>query len=109
MNWEKLAQNRIEEAIAQGEFEDLPGRGQPLDLTDYFSRPPAERAGVSLLKNAGVLPLEMELLKRITSLEAALEVCDKAVERRRLQEELQEYRVGYAMAMERRKKRERPE
>jgi len=109
MNWEKLAQNRIEEAIAAGEFEDLPGRGQPLDLTDYFSRPPAERAGVSLLKNAGVLPPEMELLKRIASLEAALEVCDKAVERRRLQEELQEYRVAYAMAMERRKKRERPE
>ena len=106
MNWEKLAQNRIEEAIASGEFEDLPGRGRPLDLTDYFSRPPAERAGASLLKNAGVLPPEMELLKRIAVIEAALETCGEEGERGRLNAELEELRVSYAMAMERRKKRE---
>jgi len=60
MSWEKLAGHRIAEAIAQGEFGDLPGRGQPIDLADYFALSPTERAGVALLKNAGVLPPEIE-------------------------------------------------
>jgi hypothetical protein len=108
MSWEKLAQNRIEEAIASGEFDDLPGRGKPLDLTDYFSRPPAERAGASLLKNAGVLPPEMELRKRMVEIEAALEMHPEDLERVRLQAELQELQVSHALATERRRKRESP-
>ena len=106
MSWEKLAHHRIEEAIAAGEFDDLPGPGQPLDLAEYFSRPPTERAGVSLLKNAGVLPPEMELLKAIGRLEEALHECADSQRHSRLQTELQETRVAFAMAMERRKRRE---
>ena len=108
MSWEKLAHNRIEEAIAAGEFEDLPGRGQPLDLTEYFSRPSAERAGVSLLKNAGVLPPELELRKRMVEIEAALEMHPEDPERVRLQTELQELQVSHALLMERRRNRESP-
>jgi hypothetical protein len=103
MSWEKLAQNRIEEALAAGEFDDLPGRGKPLDLTEYFSRTPEERAGVSLLKNAGVLPPELELLKLAASLEDALARSQDAGQRARLNAELQEHRVAFAMAMERRR------
>ena len=106
MNWQKLVEERIGEAFAQGEFDDLPGRGQPLDLTDYFALPAAERAGVQVLKNAKVLPPEMELLKKIAGLEAALAACQGAAQRRRMETELQEKRVGFAMAMERRKRRE---
>src|SRR5688572_17236594 len=104
MNWEKLAQNRIEEAIAAGEFENLPGRGQPLDLTDYFSRPSAERAGVSLLQNAGVLPPEIELLQLAANVEKALTRCTDPAQQARLNAELQEHRVAFAMAMERRRR-----
>ncbi len=106
MSWEKLAHHRIEEAIAAGEFDDLPGRGQPLDLAEYFSRPAAERAGASLLKNAGVLPPEMETLKSIARIEGMLAACTAPDRQRRLREELQELRVGFAMAMERRRRRE---
>ena len=106
MNWLKLAENRIDEAIALGEFDDLPGHGQPLDLTEYFSRPASERMGVNLLKNAGVVPTEVELLKQIAALEEALAECGDAAKRERLNAELQERRVALALAMERRKKRE---
>jgi hypothetical protein len=106
MSWEKLAQNRIEEAIAAGEFDDLPGKGKPLDLAEYFALSPTERAGEAVLKNAGVLPPEMELLRKIAALEAALASADRADERGRLQAELQEQRVVFALAMELRKKRE---
>jgi hypothetical protein len=104
MSWEKLAQNRIEEAISSGKFDDLPGRGQPLDLTDYFSHSPAERAGVSLLKNAGVLPPEMELLKLAARAEEALARCTDPAQRARLNAELQEHRVAFALTMERRRR-----
>lgn len=106
MSWEKLAQNRIEEAIAAGEFNDLPGRGLPLSLDEYFALPPAERAGAALLKNASVLPPEMELLKAITALEARIADAPEAGERADLQSELQEKRVAFALAMERRRRRE---
>ena len=106
MSWEKLAHHRIEEAIAAGQFDDLPGYGKPLDLSEYFSRPASERAGASLLKNAGVLPPEMELLKSIGKLEEELSACVDPSRHQRLQTELQEQRVGFAMAMERRKRRE---
>ena len=106
MSWEKLAQNRIDEAIAAGEFEDLPGRGQPLDLAEYFSQPPGERAGAHLLKNANVLPPELELLKAIVALERKLEQSTDPDEQRRLRAELQEQRVAFALALERRGRRE---
>ena len=106
MNWQKLAENRIDEAIALGEFDDLPGRGRPLDLTEYFSQPAAERVGVNLLKNANVVPPEVELLKQIAALEASLAACAEAGKQQRLSAELQEKRVAFALAVERRKRRE---
>lgn len=106
MSWEKLAQNRIEEAIASGEFDDLPGRGQPLDLDAYFALSQTERAGAAMLKNANVLPPEMELLKQIAALEEAHERSSDPAEKARLFTAAQEKRVTFTMAMERRKRRE---
>jgi len=106
MNWQKLAENRIDEAIALGEFDDLPGRGRPLDLTEYFSQPASERMGVNLLKNAGVVPPEVELLKQVAALEEALTGCGDEAKRERLNGELQERQVSLALAIERRGRRE---
>ena len=107
MSWEKLAQNRIEEAIAQGEFDDLPGRGQPLNLDEYFALSPTERAGAALLKNAGVRPPEVELLQAVARCEAAVAATSDPAERARRDAELQEKRVALALALERRRARER--
>ena len=105
MNWTRLAESRIEEAIAQGGFEDLPGRGQPLDLAEYFALPAAERAGAALLRDANVVPPEVELLKSIAKLKVALEHSQEPHLADRLREELQEKRVAFALAMERRRRR----
>lgn len=114
MSWAKLAESRIEEAIANGEFKDLPGHGQPLDLAEYFALSPAERAGAALLKNANVVPPEVQLLNEIASLEEAIQKVDKShtacrshtSQEDRLRNQLQEKRVAFALAMERRRRRE---
>jgi len=49
-----LAERRIEEAIARGEFDDLPGAGRPLELDDLDPLVPEElRLACRILKNAG--------------------------------------------------------
>jgi hypothetical protein len=106
MNWTKLAEDRIAEAIANGEFDNLPGQGKPLDLADYFALPAAERAGTALLKNANVVPPEVQLLKEIAELEKAIVFHSDSPRVARLREQLQEKRVAFSMSMERRRRRE---
>ena len=52
---EIIAERKIEEAIERGEFDDLPGAGQPLDLDDLDPSLPEElRLAYRILKNAGM-------------------------------------------------------
>ena len=69
--WDSWVDTAIREAGERGEFDDLPGRGQPLRLDDNpFA---GDRAlGFRVLKNAGVLPYWMELEKEIGADLAAL-------------------------------------
>src|SRR5687768_3628135 len=105
--WERLAEDRINEAIAAGEFENLPGHGSAIDLTNYFTLPATERIAVSLLKNAQVIPPELELLKEAERLERELSNSTDPAMRRRLQQQIESKRVAFALAMEHRRKRER--
>jgi hypothetical protein len=63
--FEKIAEQRIREAIERGDFDHLELAGKPLDLSDYFNAPPELRAAFHILKNAGVVPEEVELLNSI--------------------------------------------
>lgn len=65
-----IAEQRIAEAIAKGELEDLPGAGRPLELDDDALIPEELRLAYRILKNAGYVPAELEALKEIGELEA---------------------------------------
>ena len=69
---DKLAEQKISEAMANGEFDDLPGQGRPLCLEDDSLVPEELRVGYHLLKNAGYLPSQLCIRKDITSVEALL-------------------------------------
>jgi hypothetical protein len=66
---EQLAERRIAEALARGEFEDLPGAGRPLDLEDDPLVPEELRVSHRILKNAGYTPPELDTLHDISQLE----------------------------------------
>lgn len=57
---DQWAERHINDAQAKGEFDDLPGSGEPLTLDDDSQIPPELRAGYRLLKNSGCLPPELE-------------------------------------------------
>jgi hypothetical protein len=64
-----LAERRIEEAIARGELDDLPGAGRPLELDDDQLIPEDLRLAYRILKNAGYVPPEVQSLNEIAALE----------------------------------------
>jgi hypothetical protein len=70
--FDKVAEERIREAMERGEFDDLEGKGKPLKLEDDSKLPEDLRLGYKILKNADCLPPELELRKEIRTTEALL-------------------------------------
>lgn len=95
----------IEEALARGEFDNLPGAGRPLDLSAYFDTPEEVRLAYSILKNAEVLPREAKLLKDVSALKEELATCSNASRRKKLHREIENRLLSYHTLIERRKGR----
>ena len=68
MTFDRIVEALIKEAMERGEFEYLPGNGKPVGLTEYFETPEEVRLAHSMLKNAGMAPREVDLLKEIAEL-----------------------------------------
>lgn len=50
-----IAERKIEEAMAEGVFDNLPGLGKPLHMEDLSLMPPDMRMAYTILKNSGCL------------------------------------------------------
>jgi hypothetical protein len=87
--FQRIAEQRILEAQRNGAFDDLPGKGKPLELEDLSWVPDELRVGYHVLKNANVLPPEAELLKDIHTLEDLLKHIEDEGERRALAKSIQ--------------------
>ena len=87
--FQRLAEQRILEAQRNGEFDNLPGKGKPLELEDLSWVPQDLRIGYKVLKNAHVLPPEAELLKDIRTLEDLLKHVEDEGERKALAKSIQ--------------------
>jgi hypothetical protein len=70
--YQKIAEERIRQAQAQGEFDRLPGMGKPLVLEDDSREPEDLRLAYRILKNADCLPPELQLRKEIRQMEDLL-------------------------------------
>src|SRR6058998_107776 len=87
--FQRIAEQRILEAQRKGEFDNLPGKGKPLELEDLSWVPEELRIGYHVLKNAHVLPPEAELLKDIHTLEDLLKHIEDEDERKALAKSIQ--------------------
>jgi hypothetical protein len=83
-----IAEEKIREAMARGEFDNLSGAGKPLALEDDSMVPEDLRVSYEILKNAGCLPPELELRREIVTLKGLLSAVEEEGEKRRRLKEL---------------------
>lgn len=97
MSFDRNVEAVIQEAMARGEFENLAGQGKPVDLTEYFNTPEDVRVAGAMLKNAGMLPVELELLQEIMVLQelviSATEEAQKAKYRKILADKQLQFNI----------------
>lgn len=72
----KIAEERIKQAILEGVFDDLPNKGMPIDLEDLSLVPEDLRMAYKILKNAGMIPPELEDRKEIVHLRDLIKTID---------------------------------
>lgn len=107
MNLDKLVEEAIKQAQERGEFDNLPGKGKPIDLTEYFEMPEDVRVAQTMLKNAGMKSHEVELLKEIAELRQVLLKVVNEKKKQEIQKQIQEKQIEFSLMLERQKRRER--
>jgi len=90
MSIEKSIEEKIQQGIAAGEFDNLKGAGKPLNLDDYFTTPEDVRMGFSILKSNDFVPEEVEILKEISRLREKIKSGTKPEEKQKLTKTLNE-------------------
>jgi DnaJ-like protein len=100
MSFDRIVEAIIREAMERGEFEDLPGKGRPIDLTAYFDTPEEVRMAHSLLKNAGMAPREVDLLKEIAQLKQILAAPIDEKKKQEIQKQIEKKQVEFNLMME---------
>jgi len=92
----------LAESELSGELQAAPSYGKPLNFGDGYDETPAElRMGMKVLKDAGVVPPEVELMRCIATLEerAAAEGSPEAAAA--LRREAADLRLALQMRLER--------
>ncbi|USK34382.1 DUF1992 domain-containing protein [Bacillus sp. F19] len=85
-----LSEDKIKQAIKDGEFKQLPGMGKPLELEDLSHIPPELRMSYKMMKNANMMDEDIELKKVIHTLEQLIAQCPDEMEKEKLQVQLNE-------------------
>ena len=104
MSFDKLVEEMIKKAQERGEFDNLPGKGKPIDLTEYFEMPEDVRVAQSVLKNAGMKSREVDLLKEIAELRQTLAKVVNEKKKQEIQKQIQEKQIEFSLMVERRGK-----
>ena len=77
----KIAERRIIEAIENGEFDNLEGKGRPIKFEDETFIPDDLRMAYKFLKNAGCMPPELEIRNEIVNMCSLINTIDDDKER----------------------------
>jgi hypothetical protein len=104
MSIEKFIDEQVRRAIEAGEFDNLPGKGKPIDLRAYFETPEDLRLAYSILKSNNFVPEEVELLKEIEALKTRLASSSNDEQKDRIKKEITDKTYTFNMLIEKRKR-----
>lgn len=96
-----IAENKIREAMENGDFDNLLGRGKPLVFDDSHL-PPEIRVMNKVLTNAGLTPVEVALQKEIRELKEELKTASTQTKKDVLMQKILDNRLNVDVLMERR-------
>jgi hypothetical protein len=92
----------LAESLKNGELKSAPSFGRPLDLGDGYAATPTElRMPFKVLKDAGVVPPEIEVMHQLAALRAELEGCEDEARARALRQRIAELQQHLALRLER--------
>ncbi len=107
MSFDRIVEAIIKEAMERGEFDNLPGKGKPIDLTEYFETPEDVRLANSVLKNAGMTSREVDLLKEIAELKQILAGILDEKKKQDIEQQIRQKQVEFSLMLERQKRQRR--
>jgi Domain of unknown function (DUF1992) len=98
-----IAEDKIKKAIEEGEFDNLPGQGKPLNLEDLSHIPEELRIAYKVLKNSKMLNDVETLKKEVSSIEDLIVACEDLQEKEVLKQKKQERLLRIENLMKKRK------
>jgi hypothetical protein len=101
MRFSALTERQILKAQAEGQFDNLKGRGKPLDTTGDSS---ADAVGFRIMAEAGALPREIELRKALERQAALLRATTDAQARKLVTKKLAELQLRLDIEQEARRR-----
>jgi hypothetical protein len=75
-SFSRIAEQRIREALENGEFDNLKGQGKPIIFEDETWIPEDLRMAYRFLKNAGCIPPELEERNEVVNLFSLMSTLD---------------------------------
>ena len=100
-NLDEEIARRLAEAEASGELARAESYGKPIAETEgWYETPEALRMPFKMLKDAGVVPREVEMFRERAELAARLQACTDPGEREALSQKLSELEQAIALRLE---------
>jgi hypothetical protein len=91
---------KILKAMADGEFDNLKGKGKPLDLDKYNQVSEHMRIAYHILRNADFIPEEVRLKKEMEGLKEKIKQCRDESEKKELRKQLADISQQFYFTME---------
>ena len=91
---------KIRKAMAEGDFDNLKGKGKPLNLDKYNQVSEHMRIAYHVLRNADFVPEEVRLKKEMEDLKEQIKECKSKREKAKLMKELAEVSQQFHFNME---------
>jgi len=98
--FEDLVERKIQKAMAEGGFDNLPGKGKPIDLKHYYDVPEHLRIAYHMMKDSGYIPEEVRLKKEMEILKEKIKNCRSNEDKQKLMQELNELSQQFHFHME---------
>ncbi len=98
---DEIIKQWVQKVEQTGELSHIPGFGKPFDFDDGFFETPSElRMAYKILKNAGYVPGEIEMLRKLAALREELAMAQDPGEQHELKVKIAETQQKATMMLE---------